>query len=133
MVSFTSFFYGILIASVTWALSLYMYARLSQNDDLANPTMLISDLPNSLKDSTFDQQSRKWLENTHYNNHNNSLIWPQKYVNRMNKDTVLGKDQYDSKFKYKNSDKLLEQLKPIPIKPSVIIGQGKYFACVVLV
>ncbi|XP_058790277.1 polypeptide N-acetylgalactosaminyltransferase 35A-like isoform X2 [Phymastichus coffea] len=123
MVSFTSFFYGILIASVTWALSLYMYSRLSQNDNFANPTMLISDMPNSLKESTFDQRSRKWLDNSHYNS---SLIWLKKSINKANKDAVLGKDQYDFKFKkeYINSEKLLHQLKPVPVKPSVTIGQG---------
>ena len=113
---YASFFYGIVIASVTWAFSLYLYSRLSQNVDIANPTMFISDLPNPLKESTFDQRSRQRQD------HNN-------YVNKMNKELIGGKEQYDLKPKkdYKNSEKLLQQLKPVPVKPAVTIGQGEFW------
>ncbi|XP_008213320.2 polypeptide N-acetylgalactosaminyltransferase 35A [Nasonia vitripennis] len=110
---YASFFYGIVIASVTWAFSLYLYSRLSQNDNNVNPTMFVSDLPNSLKESTFDQRIRQRQENS------NSIY-------KLGKELVGGKEQYDwkSRREYKNSDKLLQQLMPVPVKPSVTVGQG---------
>ena len=110
---YASFFYGIVIASITWAFSLYLYSRLTQNDNTVNPTMLVSDLPNALKESTFDQRLKNKYEN---NNH----------IHKINKEITKGKEYYDfiSKKEYKNSDRLLQQLKAVPVKPAVTVGQG---------
>lgn len=80
--------------------------------------MFVSDLPNSLKESTFDQRIRQRQENS------NSIY-------KLGKELVGGKEQYydwKSRREYKNSDKLLQQLMPVPVKPSVTVGQGIYFA-----
>lgn len=112
-IRYASFFYGIIIASVTWAFSLYLYLKLSQNDNIVNPTMLVSDLPDVFKESYFDQTYKQKLE---YKNH----------IHKSDKKLIDYKNHYDVKSRkdYKNSDKLLQQLQPIPLKPSVTIGQG---------
>ncbi|XP_011503505.1 PREDICTED: polypeptide N-acetylgalactosaminyltransferase 35A isoform X2 [Ceratosolen solmsi marchali] len=108
---YLSFFYGMVIASITWIFSLYLYLRLSQNVNI-NPTNLISDLSNPLKDITFDQN----LKQEHKNNN---------YIFKINNELSNNKEQYSFVLKrYKNSKKLLQQLNPFPIKPAINIGQG---------
>lgn len=53
---YVSFLSGIIIASITWSFSIYLYSKLSQNQNNINPTMYLS------------QQSSKTYE---YNNKNN--------------------------------------------------------------
>jgi H+/gluconate symporter-like permease len=110
---YVSFFYGMVIASITWAFSLYLYSRLSQNVNNINPTMLISDLPKPLKEITFDQHLKQKSENNNY-------------FHKTNNELSNVKEQYNflSKRHHKNSEKLLQQLKPIPIKSMVTIGEG---------
>ncbi|XP_014204346.1 polypeptide N-acetylgalactosaminyltransferase 35A-like [Copidosoma floridanum] len=108
---FASFFYGIVIASITWGFSLYLYSRLSRNDNaIINPTMFESHEPDLFKESIFDRPNKQRLESS------NS-------IHNIYKD-VMGNDLYDKKSKYTNSEKLLQQLKPVPIKLAVTLGNG---------
>lgn len=109
---YASFFYGIIIASITWGFSLYLYQKLSQNDDIVNPTMFVSDLPNVFKETYFDKTYKQRLE--YGNNIHKS---DRRLIDYKNLDIKSRRD-------YKNSDKLLQQLQPIPLKPSVTLGQG---------
>nr|XP_012148376.1 PREDICTED: polypeptide N-acetylgalactosaminyltransferase 35A [Megachile rotundata] len=112
---YVSFLSGMIIASLTWAFSLYLYSRLSQNTDTVNPTMLISGngkLPNesAYNYKKYNEQSSKL--------HNNLII-------HHDKDSMMGKDTYNLKGNnFKNSDKLLQQLQPMPIKSAVTLEQG---------
>lgn len=116
---YASFISGIAIASVTWAFSLYLYSRLSQNTNTANPTMYVSDSSKNLKESIFDQRS--------INNHPAMLVDYLK--NTVYRDQNNAKDAYnykaEAKYDFKNSNKLLQQLQPVPVKPAVTVGQGK--------
>lgn len=116
---YASFLCGIAIASVTWAFSLYLYSRLSQNTNAANPTMYVSEFSKTLKESVFDQRS----------NHLYAGLSAGNTQDKIRKGETNGKDEYNSKGKKKyqdskNSNKLLQQLQPVPVKPAVTIGQG---------
>ncbi|XP_011306982.1 polypeptide N-acetylgalactosaminyltransferase 35A [Fopius arisanus] len=87
---YASFISGIVIASLTWAFSLYLYSKLSQNPNNVNPTMLISYL-NPQEDSLL---SERMLLNNAFDG---------------------GK---------KNSDKLIKQLQPVPVRPVKTLGDG---------
>ncbi|KAF7988168.1 hypothetical protein HCN44_007662 [Aphidius gifuensis] len=80
---YVSFISGIIIASITWSFSIYLYSKLSQNPNNVSPTMFLSQSP-----KTYEFNS--WL----------------------NKST------------FKNSDKLLQQLQPVPVEPDVPLGDG---------
>lgn len=95
----TSFISGIVIASITWAFSLHLYSKLSQNPNTVNPTMLVSEYTAPLEESVFNQKIV----------HDNRLF---------------GHDNEQSGGK-KNSNRLIQQLQPIPNKPAVVLGDGK--------
>lgn len=80
---YVSFISGVIIASITWSFSIYLYSKLSQNPNNVSPTMFLSQSP-----KTYEFHS--WL----------------------NKST------------FKNSDKLLQQLQPVPVEPDVPLGDG---------
>lgn len=112
---YVSFIFGIIIASLTWASSLYLYSRLSQNTNTANPTMLVLENSKLGKDSQF---YHKTYSNQHLKFHNNLIA-------HHDKQSMIDKDTYNLRRNaYKNSDKLLQQLQPVPVKPAVTLGQG---------
>ncbi|XP_034195831.2 polypeptide N-acetylgalactosaminyltransferase 35A [Osmia lignaria lignaria] len=110
---YVSFISGMVIASLTWAFSLYLYSRLSQNTDAVNPTMLISENTKLLDEFTYDRKK--------YNakSQNNLMV-------HRDKESWMDKGVYNLKGNnFKNSDKLLQQLQPVPIKSAVTLaGQG---------
>ncbi|XP_043273396.1 polypeptide N-acetylgalactosaminyltransferase 35A-like isoform X2 [Venturia canescens] len=112
---YASFISGIAIASVTWAFSLYLYSKLSQNTNLINPTEKAFDVSRFLKESVFDQKN---------NHHHNGLVQNNNIYHFDKND--LAKDVYYSKGDngFKNSKKLVDKLQPVPIKPSVTLGYG---------
>ncbi|XP_076182047.1 polypeptide N-acetylgalactosaminyltransferase 35A isoform X2 [Ptiloglossa arizonensis] len=111
---YVSFISGIIIASITWAFSLYLYSRLSQTTDIVNPTMLVSESSKLLKESTFDHKARN----------DRQLRLRDNLVSHHDKKILIDKDAYNLKgSNYKNSNKLLQQLQPVPVKPSVTLGQ----------
>ncbi|XP_015108848.1 polypeptide N-acetylgalactosaminyltransferase 35A [Diachasma alloeum] len=87
---YASFISGMVIASLTWAFSLYLYSKLSQNPNI-NPTMLISEYAKTNEESL---------------------------LNRM----ILVNNGRDGGKK--NSDKLIKQLQPVPVRPAVTLGNG---------
>lgn len=97
---YASFMSGIIIASITWAFSLYLYSKLSQNANTANPTMLVAEYTIPLEESVFHQK-----------------------IIHDNRISIHDKEKMGMK---KNSDKLIQQLQPVPIKPSEVLGNGKY-------
>ncbi|XP_046742412.1 polypeptide N-acetylgalactosaminyltransferase 35A-like [Diprion similis] len=109
-----SFISGIVIASVTWTFSLYLYSRLSQNTNIANPTIYVPDFARPLKESVFDQRS----------NDQHEAIYIQNFQDKIYKHQVSGKDPYNYKAQndFQNSNKLLQQLQPVPVKPAVTVG-----------
>lgn len=109
---YVSFISGMVIASLTWAFSLYLYSRLSQNTDAVNPTMLMSENIKSLDEFTYD--SKKYNAKSHNN-----------LMTHRDKESSMDKGGYNLKGNnFKNSDKLLQQLQPVPIKSAVTLGQG---------
>ncbi|XP_076482440.1 polypeptide N-acetylgalactosaminyltransferase 35A isoform X2 [Bombus vancouverensis nearcticus] len=112
---YISFISGIIIASLTWASSLYLYSRLSQNTNTANPTMLVLENSKLGKDSQF---YHKTYSNQHLKFHNNLIA-------HHDKQSMIDKGTYNLRRNaFKNSDKLLQQLQPVPVKPAVTLGQG---------
>lgn len=106
---------GIIIASLTWAFSIYLYSRLSQTNDTVNPTMLAYENFNFRKESTINGKAY----------YDRPFKWNNNLIDTRNKDNTMNTFTYNSKEnKYKNSEKLLQQLQPIPVKPSVTLGQG---------
>ncbi|XP_053975440.1 polypeptide N-acetylgalactosaminyltransferase 35A-like isoform X2 [Hylaeus anthracinus] len=111
---YLSFISGIVIASITWAFSLYMYSKLSQNADIINPTMLMSESSKLMKESTFDH---KIHNDRQLRLHHNMIFYD-------NKESMNDKNVNNLKeSNFKNSNKLLQQLQPVPVKPSITIGQ----------
>lgn len=114
---YISFISGIVIASLTWAISLYLYSKLSQNANTINPTMLTPDRSKLSKQSTFDHGV--------YNDHELGLR--DNRVFHRDKETMVDKGTYNLKGRnFKNSEKLLQQLMPVPVKPTVTLGQGTF-------
>ncbi|XP_031848535.1 polypeptide N-acetylgalactosaminyltransferase 35A [Nomia melanderi] len=110
-----SFLSGVIIASLTWAFSLYLYSRLSQNTDVIYPTILVSDSSKLLNESTFDHKA--------YNDR--ELRLRDNLIFHDEKEVLAYKNSYGlKKSNYKNNDALLQQLQPIPVKPAVTLGQG---------
>ncbi|XP_076621712.1 polypeptide N-acetylgalactosaminyltransferase 35A isoform X2 [Colletes latitarsis] len=111
---YVSFISGIIIASITWAFSLYLYSKLSQNADIVNPTMVMSESSKLLKESTFDHKAFNDRE----------LRLRDNLIYHHDKEMLVDKGAYNLKGpNFKNSNKLLQQLQPVPVKPSVTIGQ----------
>lgn len=96
---YVSFISGIIIASITWSFSLYLYSKLSQNPNNVNPTMLIPPYSNS-----YDMNPLL-----------NKTILKNNLIDSWVKDKNLHK---------KNSDKLIRKLQPVPVKPAVSLGDG---------
>ncbi|XP_046594682.1 polypeptide N-acetylgalactosaminyltransferase 35A isoform X1 [Neodiprion lecontei] len=111
-----SFISGIVITSVTWTFSLYLYSRLSQNANTASPTIYVPDFSQPLKESVFDQRSNDQPE----------AIYIQNVKDKIHRHQVSGKDPYNYKAHndFQNSNKLLQQLQPVPVKPAVTVGGG---------
>lgn len=106
---YISFLSGIVIASLTWAFSLYLYSRLSQNAITASPTILVPSISNHGESIDKELMLR------------DNIIIP-----RNEKQILAGKEVYNLKG-YKNlkdNDLLLQQLQPVPVKPAVILDQG---------
>ncbi|XP_008543065.1 polypeptide N-acetylgalactosaminyltransferase 35A [Microplitis demolitor] len=90
---YASFISGIIIASITWAFSLYLYSKLTQNSNVVNPTMLVSEYTIPLEESVFKQ----------------------KIIHSIGDGRVGIK---------RNSDKLIQQLQPVPIKSAIGLEYG---------
>ncbi|XP_076663956.1 polypeptide N-acetylgalactosaminyltransferase 35A [Andrena cerasifolii] len=111
---YISFISGIVIASLTWAISLYLYSKLSQNANTANPTMLTPERSKLLRQYTFDHDVYSDRE---LGLRDNRVFHPDK-------ETLDDKGTYNLKGRnFKNSEKLLQQLMPVPVKPTVTLGQ----------
>ena len=112
---YVSFISGIIIASLTWAFSLYLYSKLSQSTNTVNPTMLILENSKLGKESQF---YRKTYNNLKF--HNNLIA-------HHDKQSMIDKNTYNlRRSNFKNSDKLLQQLQPVPVKSAVTLGQGMF-------
>lgn len=112
---YVSFLSGIIIASLTWAFSLYLYSRLSQNTITANPTMLVPGISSqTLKESLFRHGE---------NNEKDIMLRNNVIIARNEKQTMIGKNIYNLKGNknYKNNNLLLHQLQPVPVKPAVTL------------
>lgn len=112
---YVSFLSGIIIASLTWAFSLYLYSRLSQNTITASPTMLVPGISSqALKESLFKhgEYSEKDI-----------MLRDNVIIPRNEKQTMIGKKTYNLKDNkdYKNDNLLLQ---PVPVKPAVTLDQG---------
>lgn len=115
---YVSFLSGIIIASLTWAFSLYLYSRLSQNTITASPTMLVPGISSqALKESLFRHGKI---------NEKDIMLRDNVIIPRSEKQTMIGKKTYSLKGNknYKNNDLFLQQLQPVPVKPAVTLDQG---------
>lgn len=106
---YVSFLSGIVIASLTWAFSLYLYSRLSQNAIAATPTMLVSGFSN--RGESIDKEI---------------MLRDNVIVARNEKHMLVGKEAYNLKGdkNVRNNNLLLQQLQPVPVKPAVTLDQG---------
>lgn len=106
---YISFLSGIVIASLTWAFSLYLYSRLSQNAITASPTILVPS--NSNHGESIDKEL---------------MLRDNIIVSRNEKQILAGKEVYNLKGNknLKDNDLLLQQLQPVPVKPAVTLDQG---------
>jgi len=96
------------IASLTWAFSLYLYSRLSQNAITASPTILVPGGSN------------------HGENIDKIMLRDNVVLARHEKQILVGKEAYNLKSNknLKNNNLLLQQLQPAPVKPAVTLDQG---------
>lgn len=117
---YISFLSGIVIASLTWAFSLYLYSRLSQNTITANPTMLAPGVSIPFKEAL----QHKYEENK---NDKEIRLRDNVIVDHNEKQVVVDKKAYNLKGNkdHRNNDLLLQQ--PVPVKPAVTLGQGIVF------
>lgn len=106
---YVSFLSGIVIASLTWAFSLYLYSRLSQNVITASPTILVPGGSN--RGESIDKEI---------------MLRDNVVVARHEKQILVGKEAYNLKGNknLRNSNMLLQQLQPVPVKPAVTLDQG---------
>lgn len=106
---YVSFLSGIVIASLTWAFSLYLYSRLSQNAITASPTILVPGGSNH--GESIDKEIML---------HDNIVLA------RHEKQILVGKEAYNLKSNknLKNNNLFLQQLQPVPVKPAVTLDQG---------
>lgn len=106
---YLSFLSGIVIASLTWAFSLYLYSRLSQNAITISPTMLAPGPSN------------------HGENIDKEIMLRDNVIIVHNeKQTLVGKEAYNLKVNknIRNNDLILQQLQPVPVKPAITLDQG---------
>lgn len=111
---YTSFVLGVVITSITWIFSLYLYSKLSQNLNTTHPTMFTAEVPKN------DDNLHKFKSNR-----------VQDQVDQKNNDNFYNKNSYNYKGgredkMYKNSEKLLKQLQPVPVIKSSTTGQGLF-------
>lgn len=113
---YASFISGIAIASLTWAFSLYLYSKLSQNASTANPTVFVSDVPHKLKESVFNQK-------THWEH---DAMLRDNEIYGYKKNGAGSKDPYNLKGmkNFKNSEKLIKHLQAVTVRPAVTLGYG---------
>jgi len=93
------------IASLTWAFSLYLYSRLSQNTIITYPTVLA---PGA---STHDDNDKE-------------IMLRNNVVPRNEKQILIDRKIYNLKNNKDHDDLLLQQLQPIPVKPAIMLDQG---------
>lgn len=105
-----SFLLGIVIASLTWAFSLYLYSRLLQNNITASPTMLVPSI-SIHKENEIDKEI---------------MLRDNVFVARNEKQILSDKKAYNLKVNKDNrsNNLFLKQLQPVPVKPAVTSGQG---------
>ncbi|XP_011647130.1 polypeptide N-acetylgalactosaminyltransferase 11-like, partial [Pogonomyrmex barbatus] len=103
---YVSFLSGIVIASLTWAFSLYLYSRLTQNAITTSPTMLS-------------------LSN-HRESIDKEMLRDNIIIARNEKQIIIGKNAYNLKSNKdsRNNNLLLQQLQPVPVKPAITLEQG---------
>ncbi|XP_072761861.1 polypeptide N-acetylgalactosaminyltransferase 35A [Anoplolepis gracilipes] len=106
---YVSFLSGIVIASLTWAFSLYLYSRLSQNNVAASPTMLVSGI-SIQREREIDKEIM--LRDNIIVPHNEKQILSDKKAYNL-----------DSSKDYRNNNSLLQQLQPVPVKPAVTLDE----------
>lgn len=106
---YISFLSGIVIASLTWAFSLYLYSRLSQNAITVTPTILVPSIFN--RGESIDKEL---------------MLRDNIIVARNEKQILVGKEAYNLKGNKNlgNNDLLLQQLQPVPVKSAVTLNQG---------
>ncbi|XP_033323717.1 polypeptide N-acetylgalactosaminyltransferase 35A isoform X1 [Megalopta genalis] len=110
-----SFLSGVIIASLTWTFSLYLYSRLSQYSNLFNSTVPVSKNLKLFKEPTFDHNVYSDRALTLYDN----------LIVHDGKEVSVQKGSYKLKgSSYKNSKNLIQHLQPVPIKPAVTLGDG---------
>jgi len=102
---YVSFLSGIVIASLTWAFSLYLYSKLSQNSIITYPTVLAADV------STHDDNDRE-------------IMLRNNIIPRNEKQILIDRKIYNLKNSKDHDDLLLQQLQPIPVKPAITLNQG---------
>lgn len=104
---FRSFFFGIVFASFTWTVILYLYWTLNQTEDTRNtirrPTL-----------ASMVQKSNFML---------NDILIPYEMDEKKIKRSKSKYLAFDNK--YKNSDSLKKHLKPERIQPLLDIDKGK--------
>ncbi|XP_075212719.1 polypeptide N-acetylgalactosaminyltransferase 35A-like [Lycorma delicatula] len=103
-VRYKSFLWGIVFSSLTWAVSLYLYWLLTQDDSIQNPTR------RSFTPSKLSKSFNK------FDSVNEVVVLPYE-------DNDLQRMRAKSKY-YKNSNSVINQLKPKLIKPNVPLPQG---------
>ncbi|XP_067005377.2 polypeptide N-acetylgalactosaminyltransferase 11 [Anabrus simplex] len=124
MVSITrynSFIWGIIFASVTWTVSLYLYSRLSRESSPSKWGMLKGSTPAPVSGNHFRHPKQEPLKAPDLSYRDNNLL---------DNDIVLpyeteGKSAYYNKKKYfQNSDALIKQLQPVPVKSGKKLPDG---------
>lgn len=100
---FKSFLFGIIFASATWAVSLYLYWKLTQDSN------------------NYVTTKKPWLPTKIISN---DVLLP--YEDN-DKNRERSKSKYYSPYKYKNSEALINQLQPKLVKPKseAFVQEGK--------
>lgn len=104
---FRSFFLGILFASVTWSISLYLYWRLNQ------ATLSYKTTRRPISSESHQAYQLK-----------NDIFLPYE---KDEKKLQRSMSKYFGKGEYKNSETLKEHLKPEKIKPLVDMDEGNLY------
>lgn len=102
---FKSFLLGILFASVTWSISLYLYWKLTE----VTKSQTSTKSPDVTSAKRFHQLK-------------NDVYLPYEIDD---KKIQRAKSKYFAQNKYKNSDNLINQLKPKLVEPIVNVDKGK--------
>lgn len=103
---FRSFILGILFASVTWSVSLYLYWRLNQATSNYKTTK------NPVSSETYSKQYQL----------KNDIFLPYESDEKKIQRSM---SKYFGKGEFKNSETLKEHLKPVKIKPISDVDEGK--------